>query len=260
VPTPVEIYIKDAATQQNRTLETTDLAAAGGGAADAATNTTLTGGTTKAQVSNGTIQAAVLATDPGAAENGLVVRNQPGLTVTYVSGKDADGTPLTQKPVPVGGVDGSGNAQTLATDTAGNVGVVPPASSRTVDSMSAAQATDAVMNGLTALTPAFAKIDRATNADGAALVNLTASKKIRVLAYTLVCAGASGVKWQSSTSNVNATGSNTDLTPVMSFAANGGASVAYCPLGHFETVAGEALKLNSNSTNQVSGHLVYVVV
>lgn len=135
-----------------------------------------------------------------------------------------------------------------------------PAAARTTDSVAAAAQTDALMNGLTALTPKFAQINRATNADGAAVVNLVAGKKIRVVRLTFVCAAAVGVKWQSSTSNSTGVGSNTDLTPVMSFAANGGVSDAYCPLGLFETVLGEALKLNLNGAQQVSGYLTYVEV
>jgi hypothetical protein len=143
--------------------------------------------------------------------------------------------------------------------TYSEIGTVP-AAGRTTDSVAAAAQTDALMNGLTALTPKFAQINRATNADGAAVVNLVSSKKIRVVRLTFVCAAAVGVKWQSSTSNSSGAGSNTDLTPVMSFAANGGVSDAYCPLGLFETNAGEALKLNLNGAQQVSGYLTYVEV
>jgi len=83
-------------------------------------------------------------------------------------------------------------------------------------------ATGVVVSGTTELTPKFAKIDRATNADGAAVVAKVSGKKIRVLKYSLLCAGATGVKWQSSTSDSSGAGVNTDLTPVMSYAANGG--------------------------------------
>lgn len=120
--------------------------------------------------------------------------------------------------------------------------------------------TDVLYNGTTALTPKFASISRATNADGAAVVNLVSSKKIRVVAYDLVVIGAVGVKWQSSTSNSTGAGVNTDLCGLKSFAANGGEVKGFNPLGYFETVAGEALKLNLNAAVQVSGELTYVEV
>jgi uncharacterized protein YigE (DUF2233 family) len=46
----------------------------------------------------------------------------------------------------------------------------------------------------------------------------------------------------------------------MSFAANGGISAPYSPVGLFETAAGAALVLNLSGANAVSGHLVYLEV
>jgi len=112
----------------------------------------------------------------------------------------------------------------------------------------------------TVLMAKFFQINRATNADGPAVVESVIDRKIRVLRYTLICAGATGVKWQSSTSNASGSGANTDLCPVLSFAANGGVSDAFCQYGLFETNVGEALKLNSTTTNQVSGYGTYVEV
>jgi hypothetical protein len=60
-----------------------------------------------------------------------------------------------------------------------------PARAATTDSIAAKHATDAIMDGLTALTPKFAKIDAATSGDNT-LVAAVASKKIRVLALFLV--------------------------------------------------------------------------
>lgn len=135
-----------------------------------------------------------------------------------------------------------------------------PASDRTTDNIGCVLTTDAIMNDTTVLTPKFASVSRATNADGAAVVAKVTSKKIRVLSCALVFAGASGVKWQSATSDSTGAGVDTDLSAVMSFAANGGYVLPFCPTGWFETASGEGLKLNSNSTNQVSGHLTYIEV
>lgn len=154
---------------------------------------------------------------------------------------------------------GTTNKVSIGTD--GDVDVLTqPARVRTTDSISVADQTDAVMSGLTALTPKFAKIDRATNADGAAVVSLVSAKKLRVLKLTLMAAGTVAIKWQSSTSNTTGAGSNTDLTGLISLVANTGMSDSYSPVGLIETVAGEALKLNLNAAIQVSGYLSYIEV
>jgi hypothetical protein len=44
------------------------------------------------------------------------------------------------------------------------------------------------------------------------------------------------------------------------FGANGGVAAAYCPVGHFETAAGEALNINLSGAVAVGGHVVYVEV
>jgi hypothetical protein len=113
-----------------------------------------------------------------------------------------------------------------------------------------AMAADKVNVGGTDLTPKFAAIAASASGDNTAVAAVT-GKKIRVLAYTVVAAGAVSAKFQSDT---------TDLTGALSFAANGGASVAFSPVGHFETASGVALQLNLGSAVAVGGHLVYVEV
>lgn len=146
-------------------------------------------------------------------------------------------------------VDGSAVTQPVSgTVTVGS----EPAKSRTVDSIAVSQQTDALMNGLTALTPLFAKIS--ASASGAnTLVAAVASKQIRVLQFTLVTAGAVNVKFQSHVTP-------TDLTGLMDFSANGGISAPFCPVGLFQTVSGEALDLNLSAAVNVGGWLVYVTV
>lgn len=159
-------------------------------------------------------------------------------------------------------------AGTLAVDvtdqTDRNLGVINglPAAAPATDGQVVFQGLDKVYfdngSGFTALTVTFASFSRNTNADGAAIVNLTSSKKITVLSLFLIAAGATSIKFQSSTSNSTGTGSNTDLTGLMSLAANGGFVLPHNPAGWFQTVSGEALKLNSSSTNVVAGALTYV--
>jgi hypothetical protein len=138
--------------------------------------------------------------------------------------------------------------------------IVLAAGTNLIGKVSSADRTDAIFNGTTELTPKFAKIDRVTNADGAAVVNLVSAKKIRVVKLTLISAGTVSVKWQSSTNNSSGSGVNTDLTPLMSLVANVGMSDSYCPVGIIETVAGEGLKLNLNAAVQVSGYLTYLEI
>jgi hypothetical protein len=112
--------------------------------------------------------------------------------------------------------------------------------------------TNRVLDGTTALTPKFASIDIAASGDTTE-VALVSGKKIRVLAYRFVSAGAVSVRFKS--------GASTNLTGAMSTgAAGGGGGAAFNPIGHFETASGEALVMNLSAAVQVSGHLVYVEV
>ena len=97
------------------------------------------------------------------------------------------------------------------------------------------------------VVPKYAKIDVASAGDNTIVAAVT-GKKIRVLQYALVVAAETTVIWKSGT---------TAITGDMTFAANGGISTPFSPIGLFETAAGEALVLNLSASNPVSGHLVY---
>lgn len=84
------------------------------------------------------------------------------------------------------------------------------------------------------------------------IVSAVAGKKIIVLGYVTVCAGAVSVRWQSS--------GGTILDGPCAFAANGGAAPPMAECGHFETVAGEGLVINLGGAVQVGGHVVYGLV
>lgn len=94
----------------------------------------------------------------------------------------------------------------------------------------------------------FASIS--TAASGATqLVAADATRKIKVVGYTVVCAAAVTVKFQSAA---------VDLTGAMPFAANGGAAPTGQPSAHlFETAVNAALNINLGGAVQVSGHLAY---
>jgi hypothetical protein len=137
-------------------------------------------------------------------------------------------------------------------NTIGTVGVTSqPARAATTDAITAKLATDALQNGTTALTPKFASISCSSSGDNT-IVSSVASKKLRVLAYTLMASGSVNAKWRSNT---------TDKTGLLYLAGAGyGASPPFNPLGHFETAAGEALNLNLSGATAVGGHLTYVEV
>lgn len=103
--------------------------------------------------------------------------------------------------------------------------------------------------GAADLTPKFAAISSTGSGDTVALV---ASKKIRVLSMFLVAAAATTVKFQS--------GASSDKTGAMSFAANGGISLPYNPVGWFETAAGEKLNHVLGSSVAFAGGLTYIEV
>lgn len=102
----------------------------------------------------------------------------------------------------------------------------------------------------------FAKVDTATSGANA-IVTAAAGRRIRVVSYVLVAAGAVTAKWQSA---------STDLTGAMSLITGTPLPVAPFPLrhsggydGHLQTAPGEALNLTLGGAVQVSGHLTYVL-
>jgi hypothetical protein len=113
-----------------------------------------------------------------------------------------------------------------------------------------ALAADRVNIGGVDLLPKYAAISAASAGDNTAVAAVV-GKKIRVLSYAMVADNAVTARFQSDT---------TDLTGAMSFAASGGISATFSPVGHFETAVGVALQLNLGSAVGVRGHLVYVEV
>lgn len=139
------------------------------------------------------------------------------------------------------------------TNNIGDMDVVTmPAADRTTDSIAVAHQTGALMSGLTVLTPKYQKIT-ASSSGATTIVAAVTSKKIRVISWSLVCSAAVNVKWQSHVTP-------TDLTGLYYFAANGGITVPFSPVGYFETVSGEALDINLSGANAVGGMLCYVEV
>jgi hypothetical protein len=116
-----------------------------------------------------------------------------------------------------------------------------------------AQDTSQIANGAASLTPKFAKISVSSSGANTIVAAVT-SKKIRVLAWDIVANAAVNFKWQSH-------GTPTDLTGLYYMAGQGnGVARAFCPVGYFETLVGEALDINLSGAVAVGGVLTYVEV
>ncbi len=145
------------------------------------------------------------------------------------------------------GVVGTGVQRVvLATD------VALPAGTNLLGSASAKLGTDAIMDGVTPLTPKFAAIAAASSGDNT-LIAAVVSKKIRVLSYALVAAGAVTCRFEDGAGGTAKSGQ-------MALAANGVLSVPFSPVGHFETTANTLLNLELGGAVSVAGHICYVEV
>ena len=95
----------------------------------------------------------------------------------------------------------------------------------------------------------YAVIDAASG--DTSIVAAVAGKRIKVVSYVLVPAGALTARFESAAGG-------TALTGVMSLAANAELEAGYCPAGHFRTAEGEALSLEL-SASTADGHLTYIL-
>lgn len=112
--------------------------------------------------------------------------------------------------------------------------------------------TAALSNAGTLLTPKFIKIATSGGSGDETIVSAVGGKKIRVLAYVFSVSTGVNVKWKSSAA--------TDISGLFYVSQTGGFVSGYCPVGHMETVAGQALILNLSASATVGGHLTYVEV
>jgi hypothetical protein len=127
-----------------------------------------------------------------------------------------------------------------------------PAGTNLIGSISAKVATDAIMDGVTPLTPKFAALAAAGSGDNT-LVAAVASKKIRVHAIFMVAAAAVTARFESGAGG-------TALTGQMALAANGGFVLPFNPAGWFETASNTLLNLELSGAISVAGSLVYTEV
>jgi hypothetical protein len=116
----------------------------------------------------------------------------------------------------------------------------------------ASNETGTVYSGTTALTPKFAIIT-ASSSGATTVVAAVTGKKIRVLRWRVSANGSVNIKWQSHVTPTDKSG----LSYGTQYKDCGG---GYCPVGHFETVSGEALDINLSAAVAVSGELTYIEV
>jgi hypothetical protein len=127
-----------------------------------------------------------------------------------------------------------------------------PSGTNLIGQVSASHETGTIYSGTTALTPKFATFS--TSSSGATtVVALVSSKRIRVLRWRCSANGTTNVKWQSHVTPTDISG----LSYLTQFKDSGG---AYCPVGHFQTVSGEALDINNSAAIAISGEVTYVEV
>lgn len=103
----------------------------------------------------------------------------------------------------------------------------------------------------------YAKADVALSQTDSAIVAAVASKKIRVLSYSLSSAGAANT---SAVFTTKPAGAGTAKSAVHLLALSGQHHASFNPSGHFETVAGEGLSLTTGAGGQVGVTLSYVEV
>lgn len=112
--------------------------------------------------------------------------------------------------------------------------------------------TDLLYDGTTSVTPKFKSVSASSSGNNT-LQTAVASKKIRVLSYTLVSAGTCTATFQDGAGG-------TGLTGAIPLVANSGVSVAFSPVGHFETTANTLLNLSLSAAVAVTGHFAYVEI
>lgn len=96
----------------------------------------------------------------------------------------------------------------------------------------------------------FKVVDAASSGDNT-IIAAVSGKKLRVLAGSLTMTGtAVTIRFESAAGGTALTG---QMTPLQGHTIG----LPYCPVGHFETVAGELLNLELGGAQSVDGWLIY---
>jgi hypothetical protein len=193
----------------------------------------------------------------------VIASDQAAVAIKAASGALASGSIATgaiasgaiASGAAVSGAFVAGAIADLAHGQAAMAASVPVAIANNQSTLAIAQDTANIADGATGtnLTPLFATI--VASASGATtIVAAVGGKKIRVLSWYLKANAAVNFKWQSHVTP-------TDLTGLFYNGAQGdGVGAAFSPVGHFQTISGEALDINLSGAVAVGGYLVYVTV
>lgn len=101
------------------------------------------------------------------------------------------------------------------------------------------------------VSPVYRASISAASSGANTIVAAQSGKQIRVLAYTIIAAGAVGATWKSA---------STSISGAMSLAANGGVAQPFVEVGVLQTAVGELLGLTLDGAVQVSGYVVYQII
>lgn len=134
--------------------------------------------------------------------------------------------------------------------------VSAPAAARTTHHIGAAAMVDAIMAGLTALTPKFAKANVAQSQTDSVVIAAVSLKVLVILGFR-VHGGATAT---TVVFNTKPAGAGTAISEVFALGANGGHSPGFSPVGHFKTNTGEGLTVTTGAGSTTGIGVVYVEV
>lgn len=162
---------------------------------------------------------------------------------------DAAFTPATSKVLPIGFFADESTPDSV---NEGDIGAARMTLDRHIRAVVHEESNELRIGGV-AVTVKFAAISVSSSGDNTILAAVT-SKKIRVLSYSLMAAGAVNARFQTAAAGAY-------LTGLKYFAAAGAGIVApYNPKGWFETVAGDLLNLELSGAVAVGGEFSYIEV
>ncbi len=130
--------------------------------------------------------------------------------------------------------------------------VTAPAAARSTHSIANSTQTDAIMSGLSALTPKFVSVSVTASSTDSSLVAAVSTKQIRVIALAVQCAAtATTITFESGTA--------TRIHKIPA-GANGGQILPTNVYGWFQTAVSAALTVTTGTGSTTEISLVYIEV
>lgn len=113
-----------------------------------------------------------------------------------------------------------------------------------------------LFSGANPLVPKFAKANVAQSQTDSSVITAVSGKKLVVICFTVMTGGTA----TDITFNSKGSGAGTAISMKYACGANGGAVPGYCPVGHFQTNAGEALTVTTGAGSTTGVQVTYVEV